>query len=108
MSLLLLLGGAQVQAGDDRTFDATWEQAVAGWEAVAVELNATASFSQLSGWSATMVGPGRAEVDFPSRPIERLRPFSQFYGRLTQEPPSWQATVDVNDDDVTLQELGVL
>lgn len=109
MSLLLLLGGAQVTAGNDRTFDATWEQAVAGWSSVAVELNTTASFSQLSGWSATMVGPGPPPTpELAGRPLERLRPFTQVYARVVQPPASWRARVDVNDDEITLQELGVL
>lgn len=86
MSLLLLLGGAQVQ-GDDRTFTATWEQAVAGWEAVAI-------------------GPAVAEDT--GRPLTRLEPFVQVYGRFIQEPPSWKAIVDVNDDEITLIELDAL
>lgn len=110
MSLLLLLGGASAPVvGDDRTFTATWEQAAAGWEAVAVKLNADGSFVQNQSWSATATGPGTPESlsEFPM--LERVeRPPRKFRGVFLQPPGGWRAEMDQNDDEITLQELGVL
>jgi hypothetical protein len=109
VSLLLLLSGGEVVAGNDRTFDATWEQAAAGWEAVAVKLNADGSFAQDQSWSATMVGPGVPEPEDTGRPLVRLEKLpAQFGGYFTQPPASWRAVMVEDDDELTLRIAGVL